>query len=179
MGRGFWAVMILVGVLILLIIYAQVQGVTRPVPVNLTGTSWLLTYYGNDGGTLVPVMNGTEVTISFGHDNGTSLGGYSGCNRYSYMYTVSNLTLVLTKRVTTTMTCGAPGVMQLESTYMHDLEITSGIRSGTDTSFYMIRQTGRSSSLNKKHPDLLFREKNARFVTGVEKDSLPVHKYEH
>ena len=116
MGRGFWAVMILVGVLILLIIYAQVQGVTRPVPVNLTGTSWLLTYYGNDRGTLVPVINGTEVNIAFGLDNGTSLGGYSGCNRYSYAYTVSNYTLVLTKRVTTTMTCGAPGLMQLEST---------------------------------------------------------------
>ncbi len=128
MGRGFWAVMILVGVLILLIIYAQVQGVTRPVPVNLTGTSWLLTYYGNDRGTLVPVINGTEVNIAFGLDNGTSLGGYSGCNRYSYAYTVSNYTLVLTKRVTTTMTCGAPGLMQLESTYMHDLENTSGIR---------------------------------------------------
>ena len=37
MGRGFWAVMALIGVLILLIIYAQVQGVTRTIPVNLTG----------------------------------------------------------------------------------------------------------------------------------------------
>ena len=84
MGRGFWAAMILIGVLILLIIYAQVQGVTRSIPVNLTGTSWTLTYYESSGETMVPVMNGTKVNISFGLDNGTSLGGYSGCNWYRF-----------------------------------------------------------------------------------------------
>ena len=135
MGRGFWAVIILISVLILLIIYAQVQGVTRSIPVNLTGTSWTLTYYENDGGTLVPAVNGTEVNVSFGLDNVTSLGGYSGCNRYRYTYTVSNFTLALTNGDTTRMTCDAPGVMQLESAYMHDLENTSGIRFRSDHLF--------------------------------------------
>ena len=167
MGRGFWAVMILVGVLILLIIYAQVQGVTRPVPVNLTGTSWLLTYYGNDRGTLVPVINGTEVNIAFGLDNGTSLGGYSGCNRDSDVYTVSNYTLVLTKRVTTTMTCGAPGFNAARIHCTCTIWRTppaSG--SGADTSFFMIRKTGRSSSLNKKHPNSFFSRKKCPVCHG-------------
>ncbi|MFZ1127201.1 META domain-containing protein [Methanoregula sp.] len=128
MGRGFWAAMILIGVLILLIIYAQVQGVTRSIPVNLTGTSWTLTYYESSGETMVPVMNGTKVNISFGLDNGTSLGGYSGCNWYRSQYTISNFTLSLTKEVTTGTTCAEPGVMQLESEYMQDLRNTSGIR---------------------------------------------------
>jgi heat shock protein HslJ len=128
MGRGFWAVMILIGVLIMLIIYAQVQGVTRPVQVNLTGTSWMLTYYADNEGAIVPVMNGTEVTIRFGLANGTSIGGYSGCNAYSYNYTISNSRLILTSGTTSGIFCSAPGMMQAESAYIHDLENTSTIR---------------------------------------------------
>jgi len=135
MGRGFWAVMILIGILILFIIYAQIQGVTRPVPVNLTGTSWTLTYYENGGGAVIPVLNGTEVNVSFGLDHGTTLGGYSGCNWYTYTYTVSNFTLNLSGGVTTGTICAAPGVMQLESAYMYDLETTSGIRFRNDHLF--------------------------------------------
>ncbi len=134
MGRGFWAVMALIGVLILLIIYAQVQGVTRTVPVNLTGTSWTLTYYSNDGGTMVPVTNGTVVTIRFGLENGTILDGNSGCNGYSYQYTIRGSMLTLTRGsgVTTEMFCTAPGVMQVESTYLHNLENSTTIKFRSD-----------------------------------------------
>ena len=93
MGRGFWAVMALIGLLILLIIYAQVQGITKPVSVNLTGTNWTLTYYVNENGAMVPMTNGTDVTIRFGLENGTILGGHSGCNWYSYNYTSTSSTL--------------------------------------------------------------------------------------
>ena len=75
MGLGFWAMMALIGVLVLLIVYAQVQGVTLSCPVNLTGTNWTLTYYTNEKGTMVPVTNGTDVTIRFGLENGTILSG--------------------------------------------------------------------------------------------------------
>jgi heat shock protein HslJ len=132
MGRGFWAVMALIGVLILLIIYAQVQGVTKPVAVNLTGTNWTLTYYTNERGTMVPVTNGTDVTIRFGLENGTILGGHSGCNWYSYNYTISNSTLNLTSGVVTQILCMAPGVMQVESAYMQDLENSSTIKFRSD-----------------------------------------------
>jgi heat shock protein HslJ len=132
MGRGFWAVMALIGVLIMLIIYAQVQGITKPVSVNLTGTNWTLTYYTDERGTMVPVTNGTDVTIRFGLENGTILGGHSGCNWYSYNYTIDNSTLTLTSGVVTHIFCTAPGVMQVESAYMQDLENSSTIKFRSD-----------------------------------------------
>jgi heat shock protein HslJ len=134
MGRGFWAVMALIGLLILLIIYAQVQGITKPVSVNLTGTNWTLTYYVNENGTMVPVTNGTDVTIRFGLENGTLLGGQSGCNSYRYHYTStsSSLALVRGSGVTTTMFCTAPGVMQVELTYLKDLEDSDAIKFRSD-----------------------------------------------
>jgi heat shock protein HslJ len=134
MGRGFWAVMALIGVLILLIIYAQVQGVTRSVPVNLTDTNWTLTYYVNEGGTMVPVTNGTEVTICFGPGNGTLIEGNSGCNGYRYNYTIMNSRLALTRGSggTKSVICGTPGVMQVESVYLRNLENSATITFRSD-----------------------------------------------
>jgi heat shock protein HslJ len=134
MGVGFWAMMALIGVLVLLIIYAQVQGVTRSVPVNLTGTNWTLTYYANEKGTLVPVTNGTDVTILFGPGNSTILDGSAGCNWYRYQYTIISSTLTLTHvpERTTGMFCPAPGIMQVESLYLRDLENTSTIKFRSD-----------------------------------------------
>lgn len=134
MGRAFWAVMALLGVLILLIIYAQVQGVTRSMPVNLTGTNWTLTYYTDGGGTMIPVTNGTDVTLRFGLENGTILGGHSGCNWYSYNYTLVSSTLTLARDfgVTTALLCTAPGVMQTESAYLRDLENTTSVKFRSD-----------------------------------------------
>lgn len=134
MGRGFWAVMALIGVLVLLIIYAQVQGVTRSVPVNLTGTNWTMTHYVNDSGTMVPLTNGTDITLWFGKEPGTILGGHSGCNWYTYNYTISTSTFVL-ERGSGTMTkmhCTDPGVIQVESTYIHNLESSSTIKFRSD-----------------------------------------------
>jgi heat shock protein HslJ len=134
MGPGFWAMMALIGVLVLLIFYAQIQGVTRSVPVNLTGTNWTLSYYTNEKGTMVPVTNGTDVTLRFSPGNNTILGGYSGCNWYSYNYTIISSTLTLTPGSgrTNTMLCPAPGVMQIESSYLHDLKNTSTLMFRSD-----------------------------------------------
>ncbi len=134
MGPGFWVTMAIIGVLVLLIVYAQVQGVTRSVPVNLTGTNWTLTYYTNEKGTMVPVTNGTDVTLRFGPANSTTLGGYSGCNAYRYNYTITGSMLTLAPGFgrTTKLFCPAPGVMQVESSYLHDLENTSTIKFRSD-----------------------------------------------
>jgi heat shock protein HslJ len=134
MGSGFWIMMAIIGVLVLLIVYAQVQGVTRSVPVNLTGTNWTLTYYTNEKGTMVPVTNGMDVTLMFSPKNSTILGGYSGCNAYQYNYTIagSMLTLAPGSGRTTEMFCPAPGVMQVESSYLHNLENTSTIKFRSD-----------------------------------------------
>ena len=129
MGRGFWAVMTLIGILILLIIYAQIQGITRPVSVNLTGTSWTLDSYTDAAGRMVPVNNGNEVNLSFDPENTTTLDGYAGCNWYSYTYFRYNTTtLQLGNRTSTMRFCDDAGVMQAESAYLRDLNNTSVIR---------------------------------------------------
>ena len=135
MGRGFWAVMALIGVLILLIIYAQVQGVTRTVPVNLTGTSWTLTYYSNDGGTMVPrnKRDGGDDPFRPGKRH-HSRRKFRTATGTAYQYTIrgSMLTLARGSGVTTEMFCTAPGVMQVESTYLHNLENSTTIRFRSD-----------------------------------------------
>jgi heat shock protein HslJ len=129
MGRWFWAVMTLIGVLILLIIYAQVQGVTRPVSVNLTGSCWILTYYSDTDGMMVPAVGGAEVNLSFGPAGTTTLGGYAGCAWYSYSYNRANTTaLHLANGTASVEFCTNPGVMQAESAYLRDLENTSSVR---------------------------------------------------
>ncbi|HNX17849.1 MAG TPA: META domain-containing protein [Methanoregula sp.] len=134
MGREFWAVMALIGVLVLLIIYAQVQGITKPIPVNLTKTNWTLTYYVNESGTMIPLADGTNVTLQFGDKNSSVLAGYSGCNWYRYNYTSSSTTLVLDlkSKSLTKMHCTRPGIMQIESEYLHNLESTKTIKFRSD-----------------------------------------------
>lgn len=138
MGRGFWAVMALIGILVLLIIYAQVQGVTKPVPVDLAGTNWTLRDYANDTNTLVPLADGTEVTIQFGLENGTVLTGHSGCNWYRYNYSIKSATFVLDKEsgTLTKMHCTSAGVMQSESQYLHNLESSVTIKFRSDLLYF-------------------------------------------
>jgi len=129
MGRGFWAVMTLIGILILLIIYAQVQGITRPVSVNLTGTSWTLDSYADATGRMVPVNTGNVVNLSFDPENTTTLDGYAGCNWYLYTYFRYNTTTLQIGNGTITLRfCNDSSVMQTESAYLRDLNNTSVVR---------------------------------------------------
>ena len=129
MGRGFWAVMALIGVLLLLILYGQVQGITHPVVVNLTGSSWILISYANANGTIVPVPAGVESNISFAPAGRSTLGGYAGCNWYSYSYNQHNATsLQLTDRIATKRLCDSPAVMLAEADYLNDLDNTSKVQ---------------------------------------------------
>jgi heat shock protein HslJ len=135
MGRGFWAVMALIGVLVAMIVYAQIQGVTQPVAVNLTDSNWTLTYYAGNDGRMVPVPDGIPVNIRFGQNNGTVLGGRSGCNWYSYNYTLnaSQLTLEAGSGAITALLCTTPPEsMLVESVYIRDLENTSQVRFRND-----------------------------------------------
>jgi hypothetical protein len=129
MGRRFWAVMALIGVLILLIIYAQVQGVTRPIAVNLTGSSWELTSYADTEGRIIPAPAGAEVNLSFGPAGTTTLTGYAACTWYSYTYhQVNSTALHLTNGTPPVMFCSDPKNMQAASAYRCDLENTSSVR---------------------------------------------------
>lgn len=135
MGRGFWAVMALIGVLVAMIVYAQIQGVTQPIAVNLTASNWTLTYYTGEDGRMIPVPDKIPVTLVFGLNNGTVLGGRAGCNWYSYNYTLSSSRLALEKGsgVTTAMLCTTPAeTMTVESAYLRSLENSSRVRFKND-----------------------------------------------
>ncbi|HVP95966.1 META domain-containing protein [Methanoregula sp.] len=155
MSRGFWAVMALIGVLILLIIYAQVQGVMHPIVVNLTGSRWTVISYADREGSMIPAPAGAEANLSFGPAGNEGLIGYTGCNWYSYTYIWNNATaLHPTNRTTTLQVCDTPGVMQEETSYLADLDNSSIVRfrSGQLTFFddsgkplLIFRETGGES----------------------------------
>jgi len=128
MGRGFWLVMGLIGIMIILIVFAQVQGYTKPVPASLSGTNWTLDQYADENGMLHQVRNGTVVNATFGLDGGMLIGGRSGCNWYSANYSVTGSQIAIYSRVTTDLYCTSPGVMDIESTYMQDLTNATSYR---------------------------------------------------
>jgi len=129
MGRGFWAVMALIAVLILLILYAQVQGITHPIIVNLSGSRWTLISYAGAEGSMVPVQTGVEANLSFGPAGTENLSGYAGCNWYFSTYTWDNATaLHSTNRSVTLHVCDKPGVMLEEESYLEDIDNISVVR---------------------------------------------------
>ncbi|MDD1702893.1 MAG: META domain-containing protein [Methanoregula sp.] len=128
MGRGFWLVMGLIGIMIILIVFAQVQGYTKPVPASLSGTNWTLDQYADENGMLHQVRKGTVVNATFGLDGGMLIEGRSGCNWYSANYSVTGSQIAIYSRVTTDLYCTSPGVMDIESTYMQDLTNATSYR---------------------------------------------------
>jgi hypothetical protein len=128
MGPWFWAVMAMLGVLILMIIYAQVQGVTRPVAVNLTCTSWTLASYADAEGTMIPATAETEANLSFGPADTSTLNGYAGCSWYSYTYSRNSTAFHLANGTSTLQFCGDPGLTAAGSAYLRDLNNISAAR---------------------------------------------------
>jgi len=128
MGLWFWAVMAMLGVLILMIIYAQVQGVTRPISVKLTGTSWTLASYADAKGSLTPVSGGMEANLSFGPADTSTLNGYVGCTWYSDTYSQNATAFRLANGTSTLRFCGDPGLIEAESAYLRDLNNVSAAR---------------------------------------------------
>ena len=129
MGWKFWAVMGLIALLIGLIVYYQVEIAARPVPDGLAGTSWTLEYYTVGNSTLVPATAATTATLEFDPGNATGLSGQSGCNRYSYNYTIhsSSFSLDPGSGTITKMNCPEAGVMQFESAYLRNLENATSV----------------------------------------------------
>ena len=134
MGWKFWAVMGLIALLVGLIVYYQVEIAARPVPSGLAGTSWTLAYYTIGNGTLVPATGATTATLDFDSGNATGLSGQSGCNRYSYKYTIhaSSFSLDPGSGTITKMNCPEPGVMQFESAYLGNLGNATSVTARND-----------------------------------------------
>lgn len=97
------------------------------VPASLTGILWRATNYNNGRQAVVNVLDGTEITATFGDDG--SLTGTAGCNNYRAGYTVENGQLTIGPAISTRMMCAEPaGVMEQESAYLAALETAATYR---------------------------------------------------
>jgi len=126
MGRNFYLVMALIGLMLFLIVFFNVPATRASAATTLVTNNWTLASYATTPGVLVPVLNGTQVTARFGKDGIVS--GSSGCNRYSATYTVKDYALTITAPRLTKMYCHTSGVMEQETLYVSDLINASAIR---------------------------------------------------
>ncbi|ABS55680.1 hypothetical protein Mboo_1162 [Methanoregula boonei 6A8] len=128
MGPWFWAVMAMIGILLLMILYGQVQGITHPIEVNLTDTQWTLSSYADAQGTMVPVKDGAGSNISFGLPGDGTLRGMSGCTAYSYQYVRNATSIHISDGSIISGSCDDPGTGNATSLYFSDLTRASGLR---------------------------------------------------
>jgi len=130
MGFGFWAVMAMIGILLLMILYGQVQGITHPIEVNLTGTRWTLASYADAQGTMVPVNaeGRAETNLTFGPAGSAMINGYSGCTEYSSAYERNAASIHFVNLSISPGSCNDTVTGEASSLYLGDLANASGIR---------------------------------------------------
>ncbi len=89
-------------------------------PVALKGISWRATVYNNGRGAAVSLIDGSEITATFGTDG--VLSGSAGCNHYRAAYVTEGSSITIQAPAATRKTCSDPkGVMQQESEYLKAL----------------------------------------------------------
>jgi heat shock protein HslJ len=87
-------------------------------------------------GILIPVIRGSEVTARFNRSEGR-MGGYSGCNWYSALYTINGSAVSMSHEFNTERGCYGAGVMEQESVFLADLSRpTTFSLSGSTLKFY-------------------------------------------
>ena len=96
-GLAFYGALALVGILALLVFFANVEGTRASAGMEITKSSWTLQSYSGMTGNLIPVLPGSDVTARFGP--GGQVSGSAGCNQYvatyilkDYGITVSSVT---------------------------------------------------------------------------------------
>jgi heat shock protein HslJ len=96
--------------------YSKVPpGILTPAP--LTGTNWyLMSFVDSKGQIWTPVAT---YPISLEFSGAGEINGNAGCNQYFGSYTLSGNTLAISTPLgMTSMNCGEPGVMDIETTYL-------------------------------------------------------------
>jgi len=140
LGLKLTVALALVGFLVILIFFADIQGVRASAGIRMTKANWTLELYEDTAGNLVPVQPGTQITAAFGEDG--RLSGSAGCNRYSANYAVRDLAITISPPVSTEIVCEDSRIMQQESAYMNDLERTAVLRI-SDTSLKLFDTSGK------------------------------------
>ena len=126
MGRNFYLVMALIGLMLFLIVFFNVPATRASAAATLVTNNWTLASYATTPGVLVPVMDSTQVTARFGRDG--IVRGSAGCNGYTGTYTIKEYALSITALGSTKMSCPASGVMIQETRFLSDLGNASAIR---------------------------------------------------
>lgn len=86
----------------------------------LTDVTWRATVYNNGRGAAVSLIDGSEITATFGTDG--VLSGSAGCNQYHAAYVVEGVSITIQAPASTRMACSEPeGVMQQEQEYLNAL----------------------------------------------------------
>jgi len=130
----------LVGFLVILIFFADIQGARASAGIRMTKADWTLELYEDTAGNLVPVQPGTQITAAF--LEGGRLSGSAGCNRYSATYAVRDLAITISSPVSTNIVCEDARIMRQESAYMNDLERTAVLRI-SNTSLKLFDESGK------------------------------------
>ncbi len=96
--------------------------VQQPVPSNpLEGTDWELLNRYDGVGAMLPVLEGSDVTLSF--EQRFSIDGSAGCNTYNGQYQLQGSQLAFGELTITQLMCGTPpGVMEQETAYLSLLQ---------------------------------------------------------
>ncbi len=90
------------------------------------GTNWVLEQMIHTGVEMQPLVEGTEITLSFFEEG--SLSGNSGCNQYSGGYTVNDdQTVTIGPLMSTLMACEGEGVGEQETAFQAALNATTQI----------------------------------------------------
>ena len=90
------------------------------------------------------VINGSEVTATFGADG--SITGSAGCNTYTAGYTLDGNALQVKPPAATRMFCESlPGVMDQEAAFLHALERSTTVEA--DAHGVVLRDAGGDTQL--------------------------------
>jgi heat shock protein HslJ len=92
---------------------------------GLTETTWIVTHAGREEGDLLPIIEGTALTLEF---DGERVHGSAGCNRYFGPATIGE-TVQIGPLATTMMYCSHPeGVMEQERRFLDLLGEADSVR---------------------------------------------------
>ncbi len=88
-------------------------------PVALKGVTWRATVYNNGRAAAVSLIDGSEITATFGTDG--VLSGSAGCNHYRAAYVAKDSSMTIQTPASTRKACTQNGLMQQEQEYLKAL----------------------------------------------------------
>jgi len=131
MNPGFYAALVLIGVLVLMVVVLNYPAARANAGMMMTGTNWTLHTYTDATGIHIPAITGSSVTARFSLDG--KVAGSAGCNRYAATYQTHDYSINFSGTSSTKMYCQEPGIMTQESAFLADLSEASSFRVSEST----------------------------------------------